>query len=153
MATPPPEPTRRGASAGRPRGAPCAADSFHLEIGGISTASFTSCSGLESSVAVFEYVEGGANAPRKLRGAESFSNIVLERGVARDRELFDWYSRGDRRDGAVVLLDPAGREVVRWALTRAWPCRWTGPTLDASAAEVAIESVEIAHEGLRCIDR
>ena len=136
------------------------ADGFHLEIEGISAARFVRCAGLAASRSVFEYAEGGSRAARKLPGDEVFSNIVLERGVARDRELFEWYAKGDRRDGAVVLLGADGREVLRWAFSRGWPCRWEGPPLDARRAEVALELLdaalellEITHEGLQCVAR
>ena len=129
------------------------ADGFHLEIEGISAARFVRCAGLAVSRSVLEYAEGGSRAARKLPGGEVFSNIVLERGVARDRELFEWYAKGDRRDGAVVLLGADGREVLRWAFSRGWPCRWEGPPLDARRAEVALELLEITHEGLQCVAR
>jgi phage tail-like protein len=126
---------------------------FLLEIDGISSASFVKCSGLRAAVEVFEHREGGASAPRRLRGDTSWSSIVLERGVTRDRELHDWFVKGDRRDGAVILLSQGGRESARWAFSRGWPCRWEGPILDASATQAAIEILEITHEGLRWIDR
>jgi phage tail-like protein len=134
------------------RAAECSS-SFLLEIGGISSASFVRCSGLCAEVEVFEYAEGGAGAPRRLRGDVSWSSIVLERGVTRDREIHDWFVKGDRRDGAVILLGPGGREAARWAFTAGWPCRWAGPVLDARAAETAIEELEIAHEGIQWIER
>ena len=71
----------------------------------------------------------------------------------RDPGLYDWFLRGERRDGAVVLLGHDGREVLRWAFARGWPCRWEGPAFDARRTEVALELLEIAHEGLQCIER
>jgi phage tail-like protein len=129
------------------------ASGFLLEIGGISSASFVRCSGLGAAVEVLEVAEGGAGAARKLRGDLAWSSIVLERGVTRDRELHDWFVKGDRRDGAVILLSAGGKEAARWAFARGWPCRWEGPVLDARAAEAAIEALEIAHEGLQWIER
>jgi phage tail-like protein len=127
---------------------PARADSFHLELEGVSTGSFVSCSGLGARAGVFEYAEGGLGGVRKFRGETRFSSLLLERGVTRSRELYQWFERGDRRDGAVVLLSPAGKEVMRWSFQRGWPCRWQGPLLDARSAEVALELLEIAHEGL-----
>jgi phage tail-like protein len=132
---------------------PAAASAFHLEIEGTSAASFVRCSGLGGRVSVLELVEGGSTAPRKFPGDSTYQNILLERGVLRDRELFDWYARGDRRDGSIVLLSAAGVEVCRWSFVRGWACRWEGPTLDARSPEVALELVEIAHEGLQCLVR
>jgi phage tail-like protein len=134
------------------RAAECAS-SFLLEIDGIGSASFVRCSGLGAAVDVFEYAEGGAGTVRKLPGDLACANIVLERGVARDRDLHDWFLRGDRRDGAVILLGGGGREAARWSFQRGWPCRWEGPVLDAREDVAAIEVLEIAHEGLRWIER
>ena len=54
----------------------------------------------------------------------------------------------DRRSGSIVLLDEAGKQVLRWNFVRGWPAKWEGPDLNARANEVAIETLEIAHEGL-----
>jgi hypothetical protein len=54
----------------------------------------------------------------------------------------------DRRNVSVVLLDEQGDPVARWNLRRAWPAKWSGPSLDALGNEVAIESLELAHEGI-----
>jgi phage tail-like protein len=129
------------------------AASFHLEIDGISAGSFVRCRGLCASVEVVEVREGGSDQVRRLRGDAAWSSIVLERGVARGGELLQWFAEGRRRDGAVVLLSADGREVSRWAFVRGWPCRWEGPALDAHATAVALELLEISHEGLRCIER
>ena len=129
------------------------ADHFHLEIDGIATGSFVRCSNLGGSVGVFQYQEGGFDGVRQFQGARSFSPIVLERGVARDRALFEWFLKGDRRDGALLVLTSEGREAFRWTFFRAWPCRWEGPAFDASRARVALELLELAHEGVECSAR
>ena len=54
----------------------------------------------------------------------------------------------DRRSGTIILLDESGQPVLRWNFVRGWPAKWEGPTLNAKASEVAIETLEIAHEGL-----
>ncbi len=121
---------------------------FHIEMDGISRASFVRCSGLASRRTVLVYREGGNETAHKLRGPEEHSNILLESGVTLDRSLFDWYVQGDRRDGAVILLGPGGEEVLRWSFSRAWPCRWQGPRFDAEGSAVALEVLEISHEGI-----
>jgi phage tail-like protein len=130
-----------------------AADRFCLELDGLAAASFTRCSGLESVTSVLAYQEGGAAAPRALRGEPLPGSLVLERCLARDAELYEWFARGDRRDGAIVLLERDGREACRWRFRRGWPCSWEGPTLDAASAAMALERIEIAHEGLQWIVR
>jgi phage tail-like protein len=128
------------------------AASFLLEIDGISSAAFVRCSGLGGRVGVVEHLEGG-HGIRRFPGEASHGNIVLERAVSADHELEEWFGKGDRRDGAVVLLSPSGKEVCRWAFTRGWPCRWEGPVLDARGREAAIEVLEIAHEGVHWVAR
>ena len=90
---------------------------------------------------------------RKLPGLTKFGNIILRRGVTQDAELWNWRKSVvegaiDRRNGTIVLLDDQRNEVVRWNFRNGWICKWEGPTLNARANEVAIETIEIAHEGL-----
>jgi phage tail-like protein len=53
-----------------------------------------------------------------------------------------------RKNGSVVICDRAGKEVVRWNFTNAWPCKWTGPQLTSEGNDIAIESLELAYETL-----
>lgn len=104
---------------------------------------------------MIEHREGGWNqSPRKLVGQTKHSNIVLKWGLNVDRDLIDWHQKivdGDieRLDGSIVLLDRRGQEAARWNFVRAWPAKYTGPSLSAEASEVAIETLELAHEGVR----
>ena len=128
---------------------------FHVEIGGISRAAFHEVTGLDSSIDVIEHREGGWNlSPRKLPGQTKHANIVLKWGLSTDRELIDWHQKivdgeVDRRDGSIVLLDRGGQETARWNFVRAWPAKYTGPALNAEGNDVAIETLELAHEGVR----
>ena len=81
---------------------------------------------------------------------------MLEKGFTDNAELFKWYKttlledrKIERKNGAVVLKDTEGQELKRWNFFRAFPCRWTGPRLEANRrGEYAVERIEIAHEGL-----
>jgi phage tail-like protein len=132
---------------------PYKAFNFRVEIDGLA-ASFSHVSGLESEVEAIDYREGGEEARvRKLPGLRKYSNIVLERGITKDLELWNWHKQvldGDvqRRNGSIVLLDDQGHDQVRWNFVNSWPCKYIGPTLDAKSNEVAIEALELAHEGL-----
>jgi phage tail-like protein len=53
-----------------------------------------------------------------------------------------------RKNMSVVLLNDAGEEVLRFNFTNAWPVKWSGPNLNAETNEIAIETLEITHEGL-----
>jgi phage tail-like protein len=127
---------------------------FRVEIEGISRAAFSEVGGLESETAVIEYRVGGErNTVRKLPGLTKYANIVLRRGITQDAELWNWQKniiegKADRRNGSIILLDDEGNAVVRWNFVRGWICKWEGPDLNASANEVAIETIAIAHEGL-----
>lgn len=111
-------------------------------------------SGLESETAVIEYREGGVNTTvHKLPGLTKYANIVLKRGLTRDLSLWNWRKavvngKTDRRSGSIILLDETGNQVLRWHFEAGWPVKWEGPAFNAAANEVAIETLEIAHEGL-----
>jgi phage tail-like protein len=127
---------------------------FLVEIDGITRAAFSEVGGLESETAVIEYRVGGEpNTVRKLPGLTKYANLVLRRGITKDADLWNWrktvvQGNVDRRNGSIVLLDDDLTEVLRWNFFQGWIAKWEGPTLDAKGNEVAIETIEIAHEGL-----
>ena len=127
---------------------------FLLEIDGISQGGFAECSGFGSNVEVIEYREGGEAATvRKLPGKVSYPDITLKWGVTDSRELYDWHLAAvngqiQRKNGSIVLQNDAGQEQIRWNFVEAWPIKWTGPTFNATGSDVAIESLEIVHEGI-----
>ena len=128
---------------------------FRVEIDGVNEAAFMEVSGLESETAVIEYRTGDmkTTSSLKLPGLTCYANIVLRRGLTKDLALWQWRKaivdgKADRRNGVIILLDSEAAPVLRWAFRNGWPCKWEGPDLDASANEVAIETLEIAHEGL-----
>ena len=76
-----------------------------------------------------------------------------ERGITDDVELWNWRKRivdgdADRRSGSIVLQDDQGQDKVRWNFRDGWPCKYDGPNLNAKSNDVAIETLELAHEGL-----
>jgi phage tail-like protein len=126
---------------------------FIVEIDGIQAGAFSEVSGLDSETAVFEYSTGVDPVARKIPGLTKFSNITLKRGLTKDLSLWEWRlsvveGNPQRRNGAIVLLDAAGTPVLRFGFRNGWPCKWEGPLLNARANEVAVETLEIAHEGL-----
>jgi phage tail-like protein len=127
---------------------------FLVEIDGITRAAFQEASGFDSTIDIIEHREGGENTTvRKLPGLTKYSNITLKWGITDDRELYDWHRQiveGDmlRKNGSIVLLDRKGEEVARWNFVRAWPSKWDGPDLNAEGTDVAIEMLELAHEGV-----
>lgn len=134
---------------------PYASFNFRLEVDGIVKAGFSEVTGLNAESNVIEYREGNEGiTARKLPGLIKFGNVTLKRGVTTDPELFTLFKNvvdGDiKRDDSmsIVLLDEKRQEAVRWNLRNAWPAKWTGPDLKANANEMAIETLEIAHEGV-----
>ena len=133
---------------------PFASFNFKLEIEGITIAGFSECTGLNSESNVIDYREGDEGiTPRRLPGLNKFGNITLKRGISLDKQIYDWrktVADGDitRKNLSIVLRNEKRDEVVRWNLINAWPSKYMAPDLKANANEVAIESVEITHEGL-----
>lgn len=127
---------------------------FTVEIDGVAAAGFTECLGLSTTTDVIEYREGNERAgARKLPGLTKFSNIVLKRGMTRSRDLWNWRKTVidgvvERKSGVVVLLGNDHTPVGRFRFRSGWPTKWEGPALNAKSSEVAIETLEIAHEGL-----
>ena len=129
--------------------------SFLVEIDGIASSTFSEVSGLSAGADVIEYRDGSdrTTSVRKLPGRIHYGDVTLERGLSSSRELFDWWmtvvnGNLQRRNVAVVLLDDARNEVMRWLLHDAWIARIEVGTLNASGNEVLIESVVLTHEGL-----
>lgn len=122
---------------------------FDAALGG-----FSECGGLEMSLQVEEFREGGNNGRvLKFPTRVTWSNITLKKGVTSGTELWDWHysfteGKGKRRDGVIVLLDDRQVPHNVWYFRRGLPVKYTGPALNATQSSVAIESVEIAHEGL-----
>lgn len=129
---------------------------FRLEIDGLPEGAFSEVSGLTAEGDAVDYREGNDKQQnvRKLTGLRKYTNITLKRGYTQDRLLWDWFKNiaegvPDRRDVAIVLLNEQREGVLRWELYRAWINKIEGPSFKASGNEVAMESVEICHEGLK----
>jgi phage tail-like protein len=116
---------------------------------------FSKATGLGAELEVMGHPEGGRNDfVHQLPVRHTWERIVLETGVVRGPGLWSWYeaglsqSLGARRDGTVILLTRSGLPAVAWAFRAGVAAKWTGPELDAQSDTVAIEKLEIAHEGL-----
>ncbi|MCP5013279.1 MAG: phage tail protein [Aestuariibacter sp.] len=128
--------------------------SFRVEIDGITRAGFKDCSGLESSQEANTYREGTDRGMtlRKIPGMVTYGDITLSRGVTTDSELWVWRrivmgGVAARRNLSIVLMNEKGEDAIRWNVRHAWPTKWSGPSMDATSDEVAIETLELTHEG------
>ena len=128
---------------------------FIVNWGGARTG-FTEVSGLSTEVQVIEYREGSdiENSSRNIPGLKKHGNITLKRGiVAGDNEFYKWFetikmSTVEKRDITVSLLNEDHEPIMTWKVSKAFPIRIEGPLLNAQKGEVAIETLELAHEGI-----
>jgi len=141
------------AAASRP--GPFTTGNFVVEIQGITATSFSEVSGLETSIDVVEYRAGDAkvNTEQKLPGLYKTSDVTLKRGLTQDTSLWNWINSAMagnmfRTSVVIKLLDQADNVVLVWKLRNAWPRKWSGPVLSAGSSDVAMETLEICHEGL-----
>jgi phage tail-like protein len=123
----------------------------------ITGGNFTECTGLDASLQVEDYIEGGENTyVHKFPTRVTYQNIVLKRGVTLSEDLWNWHyefvqGKGHRRDGVIYLLHESFAPVKMWIFKNGLPVKWTGPAMNAGQSAVAVESIEIAHEGLELL--
>jgi len=116
---------------------------------------FTEVSGLQVEMDVMEYQEGGNNGfVHRLPGFTKVSNITLKRGMTKSNDFFKWcisIASGDltRRNVSIIMYDAAGEELMHWDFHNAYPVKWIGPQFRAADATAAIETLELAHEGVK----
>jgi phage tail-like protein len=128
---------------------------FQVEWGGTNIG-FMEVSGLEIHYDIVEQRAGSSPeySSIKMPGQTRYSNIVLKRGITKgDNEFFKWISTirlntVERRDISIALLNEEHEPVMEWKVKNAFPVKLTGPVLNASASEIAIETLELAHEGI-----
>ncbi|HEY0075119.1 MAG TPA: phage tail protein [Abditibacteriaceae bacterium] len=136
------------------RNDPFSGFNFRIQIDGIEVGGFSEVSGLSTETDVIEYRNGDEGTTvRKLPGLTKFPPIVLKRGLTNRKEIWEWRKKvldgkTQRLSGAIVLLNEAREPAVTWNFYNAWPRKWEGPTINAKNNEVAIETLEIVHEGL-----
>jgi phage tail-like protein len=127
---------------------------FYIEIANVVEAVFTEVSGLQVEMETQEIEEGGVNDfTHRVPGRIKVSNITLKRGMTRSNDFLKWFLTSrpgavDRRNISVVLYDLQGQQLATWHFQNAYPIKWVGPSFTADGNAVAIETVELAHEGM-----
>jgi phage tail-like protein len=120
-------------------------------------AHFMECSGLKTTSEVFEVVEGGLNSRvHKLPGQSRWENITLRYATSSSVTLFEWRDQflqdnfGERTkySGEIKMMDNDFEVIRRFKFKNAWPVSWEGPSLNSGGSEIAIESLELAHDGI-----
>ena len=123
-------------------------------------AGFTEVTGLDMQIEAIEYREGSSPEYSKIKmpGMRKFSNITLKRGtVAGDSDFYKWVQNinldaaVERRDITISLLDETHAPVMSWKAKQAFPIKLAASDLKADGNEVAIESIELVHEGLSLV--
>lgn len=136
------------------RNDPYSSFNFIVEIDGVIVGGFAECGGLTTETDIVEYRNGNEDITvRKLPGKAKYTQITLKRGYTDSHELWEWRKlvitgKTQRKSGTIQLLDEARKPALKWNFREGWPSKWEGPALNAKNNEVAIETLEIAHEGL-----
>jgi phage tail-like protein len=137
---------------------PRPASFFRLTLGGHeSVGVFKEASGFDSETEVIEHKsvdENGRPFIRKVAGNPKWSNITLKRGVDEALDIWKWRDTvikegadKARVDGKIELLDISGSPIATYQFKQGWPIKYVAATLDASTNNVALEEVQICHEG------
>jgi phage tail-like protein len=126
---------------------------FKVEWHGVIAAAFTEVGGMDTTVEVHEFPEGGRRTARKLPGHVKYSNITLKYGLTDDPGLYKWLVNAanglyEPTSGSILVCDLQGNTRVRWEFYDAWPTMWKGAALSAKSNEYAIEELDLAHEGI-----
>ncbi len=127
---------------------------YKVSVGGVE-AGFSEVTGFDVSIDVIEYREGDdPTTPFKLPGLSKYSNITLKNGITDSMELYNWIKdcvegKIERKVVTIMALGEDGGTLATWEIVESWPVKYTGPDFNATGSEVAIESMELCHEGLR----
>lgn len=127
---------------------------YKVEIDGLEAGGFSEASGFDASIDVMEYREGDmVQTPMKLPGLKKYGNITLKQGVADSMVMYEWMIAGvegevERKTITITILDETETATASWQVINAWPAKYTAPDFNALNSEIAIESIEIAHEGM-----
>ena len=128
---------------------------FVVEMDSVLVAFFQECSGLSFEIDTMEVFEGGNNEfLRRIPAKAKYSNITLKRGMTDSKQFLEWrptFANGkitvQRKALSIKVFTHNGETIKQWDVKGAFPVKWSGPDLRASTMEVAIESIELAHEG------
>lgn len=130
---------------------------FHFQVKWDSAVlSFEEVSGLDAEAQPIEYRHGDSPifSAIKMPGLKKYGNVTMKKGVFKsDNKFWDWFNQIKmntikRVPVTISLLDEEGKPTMVWTLNNAWPTKVTGTDLKSEGNEVAIETIEIAHEGL-----
>jgi len=128
---------------------------FYVDFDSQLVAVFKECSGLSGEIEIETFKEGGVNDhEHKLPGRIKYGNLTLRGGVANAVPLWDWFSEATtgqitRRNFSIIVYEQDCSEAIRWDVKEAYPVRWQGPDFKAEDNSVAVQSLELAHNGIK----
>ena len=132
---------------------------FFVEFGGVVLGGFSEVSGLSSDIELESYEEGGLNGfVHQFPKHTTYPNLVLSRGLINIDLFYIWHqatSQGliQQLNGTILLLNSQQIPVMWWIFKNAYPVKWEGPQLNASSDEVAVEKIELVHQGISKLGR
>ncbi|MCD8167311.1 MAG: phage tail protein [Bacteroides sp.] len=118
-------------------------------------------SGLDVEAQVIEYRHGNSKefSTIKMPGIKKYSNITLKKGVFKDdKKFWQWFNKiqmntFERETVTISLLDESNTPAMSWSIKNAWPTKVTGTDFKSDGNEVAVETLEIAHEGITLVEK
>ncbi len=121
-----------------------------------NTVSFQEISGLDTETQNIEYRHGDRKqfSIVKMPGIAKAGNVTFKKGMFKsDSPFFEWFDNIrmntiKRETVTIQLLDENGSPAMTWTLANAWPVKISGTDLKSDAKEVAVEILELAHEGI-----
>ncbi len=130
---------------------------FRVELSGIDQGGFSECSFGDTTTDPVEYREGDEPPVfRKLSGLTKYGNITLKWGLTDSMDIYNWRqdvidkgAEENRKDVSIILINEAGEDKARWDITRAWPSKYDPTDFSSKGNEVAVETLEIVHEGFK----
>lgn len=130
---------------------------FEVNLGpGLDNVAFQEVSGMDVENQVIEYRKSNSHlfSTEKMPGIVKYGNVTMKRGVfVNDNTFWNWHNQITmntiaRRTIVIKLLDETGNTTMQWTLNNAWPTKITSTDLKSDGNEVAIDTIEIAHEGV-----
>jgi phage tail-like protein len=128
---------------------------YDVQVDGASVGGFSEVSAPAITIEPIEYREGNfsVNTAGKQPGLVKYDNITLKWGLTKSDALYKWAKEVEggtikRKSVVISLQDDQHKEVAKWTAINAWPTKYTGPDVNATASEVAIEQLELVHEGV-----
>jgi phage tail-like protein len=127
---------------------------FKVSVPGLTIGTFRNCNGLSMEFDVFEWAEGGNNEfVHHLPGRMRYPYLTLSSGMTDDLAMQTWFwktrEQAELKEVTIELQTQDGQTKRAWSFADAFPVRWTGPGIAADATALSIETLEIAHSGLK----